>query len=311
MRLFELVAPQLITEVGRWSSPQPIAMDSDGISIEQITLVANYIQENCSKWLAETDSGRYTFFRGIKENTEKYLAFTLPVLTNREPRDSIRLGHDAYNAIIEAMGGTADRSNSVFAVSDYTTAKAYGAHPSGQASIIFPIGDYSYTWSKAWDDWNIDDIDTLESFVGRYMYNIPDLRADAEYAYEQLLDTLQQQAANAQTEIARGQLESEITGLETWQGKRDFIEEYIEDNNGSEAAHEAYTNPSSYNTKTLARTIMVDEDLCVAAEMKHELMIHCENVLYIDPGFYELVWAVLHGHEPVFTFRGKAPGEAP
>ena len=304
MRLLELVTPRLITE-----NVQPVAMASDGISIEQVTMVADYIKKNCSQWLNETDGGRYTFFRGLKENMASYLAFVQRVRTDREPRDSIQLGHDAYNAVIEAVGGTANRSNSVFALSSYSQAKSYGA-PRGQASIIFPIGNYSYTWSKAWDDWNIDDIDTLESFVGRYVHQALDIRGDAEYALEELLDMLEHEATNARTEADRKDIEDEIRGLETWQGKQDFIDEYIESNDGIETAYEVYTDPNNYDKEALSQIIMVDQGLTTAAELKHEVMIHCENVLYIDHQFYEFVWSALHGQEPDLSILSKGRSQA-
>ena len=304
MRLMEVISPIITEDV------QPIALAKDGYTIEQVNKVVDFIRANCTKWLAETNNGRYTFFRGIRANMASYHAFTKTVRTDRQPRDSIPLGHDTYNAMIEAVGGIADRSNSVFATSKYSEARNYGTL-GGQASVIFPIGDYHYTWSKKWDDWNIESTESLESMISQYMIYTPDLQADAEYAWEEMLDQLESSAANAQSEDAREELEQEIRLLSTPAGKFDYMEEYIEDSDSNSMLFELFTDPDNYHVDRLKQVIMVDEGLTAAADLHHEVMIQCANVLYINNEFYELVWSVLNGKEPDFTVFGKVPGEAP
>jgi hypothetical protein len=56
--------------------------------------------------------------------------------------------NDLYNTIIAKLGGVANRSNSIFVTGKREEASGYG-----KAYIVFPIGNFNYTWSPAWADW--------------------------------------------------------------------------------------------------------------------------------------------------------------
>lgn len=298
MRLFELIQQPLKETV------TPVSLASDGITIEQATLIADYIKTNCRKWLNETNNGQIVFYRGMRQNYSKYLAFIKRVRTDRDPKDSLQIGHDTYNAMIDAVGGVANRTNSVFVVSSYVTARDYGL-PGGQVSVAFPIGDYSYTWSTEWHDWNIQSVEHLESMVDPYIYHSTDIRADAEYHWEEEINKLEDMAANARTESDREQIEKDIDYLQTQSGKDAFIEEYIEDEN--EAAYESFTDPNNYKKEKLSKILMIDQGLLKAAEMNHEVMINCDNVLYVDHEFYDVVRAILNNKEPDLLRFSKTP----
>lgn len=298
MRLFELIQQPLIESV------TPVSLARDGLTIEQATLIADYIKTNCRKWLDETNNGQYVFYRGMQENYSKYLAFIKRVRTDREPKDSLPIGHDAYNAMIEAVGGVANRTNSIFVTSVYGKARQYGV-PGGQVSVAFPIGDYSYTWSTAWDDWNIETTEQLESMIGQYMYHMTDIRAEAEYWWEEEINKLEDKAVNAKTENEREQIEKELDYLQTQHGKDAFIEEHIEEED--ESIYEMFTDANNYKKEALSKILMVDRGLTQAAKTNHEVMINCDNVLYIEHGFYAVVRAILNNEEPDLVRFSKVP----
>lgn len=297
MRLMELIQSQITREA---IEPLVVASVDYGhggdIVEQQIAQVADFMKANCAKWLAETDGGRYTFFRGRREDTSKYLAFIKPVRTDRDPRDSIPLAHYAYNAMIDAVGGTANRSNSIFATSHYHDAHMYSV-PDGMVSVIVPIGDYSYTWSRRWDDWNVESIEGLEKTVSRYLLHVPNIQEEAERAWEEEIDELRRKAEDTFTSEDQAYYENQIEALESHDGKFDFIDEYRDDHAHDEHMFSAYSDPNNYHAGRLREIILVNQQLSLASEMKHEVMIHCDKALYINSTFYQQVWPALGGEQ--------------
>lgn len=109
--------------------------------------VAQFIKKECAPWFKESKKGQYKFYRGFLKGANE-VAFTKKTRTNREPKDSGKQEHEAFNALIKLGGGKANRSNAVFASSDQYVAEEYG-----QVFVVIPVGEYDYTWHTYYDDW--------------------------------------------------------------------------------------------------------------------------------------------------------------
>lgn len=109
--------------------------------------VAEFIKSKCAPWYKESNKGKVKFYRGFAKGANE-VAFTKKVRTNRRPKDSGAREHDAFNTLIKLGGGKANRSNAVFASSELFVAEEYG-----QAFVVIPIGQYTYTWHNYYDDW--------------------------------------------------------------------------------------------------------------------------------------------------------------
>lgn len=289
MRAYELLRENI----------EPIVSGDESYSREVVIRVADFILENCSQWWRETDDGGIVFYRGLQANIH-HAAFVKPVRTDREPRDSLEIGHDAYNAMIEAVGGIANRSNSLFVISDLNQAMSYGS----SYFVVLPIGDYSYTWSKGWDDWNISEIDTLDLYASRYLKSPSDIPRDdpaklAEKEYEEEVLRLDNVLKNKYVQDQQA-LEDELEYLISDEGREEWIQaatEEIEEGTATKY-YEVFTDPDSYSERLLKNAIMVDKELAVAADQRHEVMIACKEAFYVDYTLYEDVWRYLNGKDP-------------
>ena len=147
MKLYEL-----LSEAPKKKTPYTAKsfFDQDD-SISQIvknrgkTLV-DYINKNCSQWYQES-KGK-PLYRGF-DSTGINLAFTKKVRKDRNPKDSKKRDHIAFNMLIKQCGKVANRSNALFASGDQYVASEYG-----KVYVIFPIGNYNYTWHTQHDDWH-------------------------------------------------------------------------------------------------------------------------------------------------------------
>lgn len=109
--------------------------------------VAQFIKSKCKPWFQESEKGKHKFYRGFQRGANE-VAFTKKVRTNRQPKDSGKREHEAFNTLIKLGGGKANRSNAVFASSDRYVAEEYG-----QVFVVIPVGEYTYTWHDYYDDW--------------------------------------------------------------------------------------------------------------------------------------------------------------
>lgn len=147
---------------------------SDGIEQqnENITRVLKQIKKKCPKIFkiyadrlrAGTD---YPYLmRGNSSND--FIIYGKPH-TNRMPMDSHETFHKAIIDVQRRIGFAATRGNSIFVTSSPSEAKKYG-----EPFIIFPIGDFSYTWSRKHQD------------IVLQQYRIKELLAADGMSYEEM-----------------------------------------------------------------------------------------------------------------------------
>lgn len=107
------------------------------------------IKEKCQPYLKEIngDIANYPLYRGIR----KMIPSATKILHSEEPRSPVDTDpetHELFNKIISDAGLIADRSNAAFVTGEHRVAKIYG-----QPYLVFPIGDFHYTWSTEVSDW--------------------------------------------------------------------------------------------------------------------------------------------------------------
>lgn len=131
------------------------------VARKQAQKLADYLKDNCSPWLQQTNNGDLVVYRGFNDDSriKKAPAFIKAVRQNRKPRDSYLSDHNYFNEVIRRCGKKANRSNSVFVSGSMQEAEHYGF-----VYIVIPIGDFNYTWSTKFSDWTTAARD-LKSYV--------------------------------------------------------------------------------------------------------------------------------------------------
>lgn len=260
----------------------PHVMQDEGMTSRSAERLAKFLRRNCSQWLRETENGTITFYRGLQEVHTSAHAFEKSVRIDRRPKDSSPLGHDVYNMLIDLVGGVANRSNSLFAISDASEAGDYG-----EPYVIIPIGPYNYTWSRRWNDWNIGSVQELETIISRYMKEPIDIERDAYDAYKKKLSELEWQLENAKSDATKRDIALNIRLLMTHEDKQAFIHDYLEDHD--EENQQQFLDPNNYSKSRLENVIMVDRGLKDCARVAHEIMINCGHAMYITTEAYPIV----------------------
>lgn len=127
----------------------------DDVTPDHLHALAEFIHDHCSHYLQQCDD--YPIYRGIKRRsvithpdgtTGKYpLAFIKDVRVDRRPRDSTESAQTRMVEYIKDLGLHANRHNSMFVSGRASNTQSYGI-----THIVFPIGQFHYTWSPYIDD---------------------------------------------------------------------------------------------------------------------------------------------------------------
>lgn len=124
---------------------------------EQESNIVEFVQQNCTKWIAETDK---PLWRGIRKSYASKIPFPnlygteaqiWTVNKRRDPMTSNRWFHEALDAEFKKHFGVGFRSEAVFATPFKDTAGIYG-----EQFVMLPIGDYEYVWSPIVSDATFD-----------------------------------------------------------------------------------------------------------------------------------------------------------
>ena len=146
------------TESERQKTPQRLIPDVPQDEEAIAEKLATYIKQHAKKWLSLSNNGELVVYRGTRSSPppasgprkpEPY--FIKDTKIDRPPRDTALDVHLAYNAMIKAVGGIANRNNSIFVSGNKPTAQAYGV-----TYVLIPLGEFHWTWSPEWDDWTFD-----------------------------------------------------------------------------------------------------------------------------------------------------------
>lgn len=114
---------------------------------KQIHEAITIVLRDCQPWIRES-KGKIVY-RGSSDKGE---IARVPVRKDRKPLDSDEDYHGTLKAIIKKAGKSATRDNAVFVSGSLRTAKTFTRGESAQTYIVFPIGDFKYTWSTVVED---------------------------------------------------------------------------------------------------------------------------------------------------------------
>lgn len=121
--------------------------------------LAEYIKKNCQPFLEQINNQimDYRMFRGTFKQIEEWNVF--PVRQDRRSRDIPSATNDRLIKAFAKNGFKANRNNSVFCSGNTDVIYNYGS----SAVCVFPIGEFSFTWSDPIDDLYIH-MDAMEYF---------------------------------------------------------------------------------------------------------------------------------------------------
>lgn len=127
---------------------QPVTENLDQ-TLESARNFVQQIMKKCKPYLDEinADLGNYPLYRGTRKKYQAGTKLTHSA-TPRDPVDTDLQTHNLFNQAIQNAGKTADRSNAIFTSGSLRVAKRYG-----DTNLVFPIGDFYYTWSTKVADW--------------------------------------------------------------------------------------------------------------------------------------------------------------
>lgn len=244
--------------------PKQIGKPTSDID-EIASRVRTFINQNCKPWLKK--SGGRIVYRGMAH--ESPTAFTRAVRSRRKPKDSSPTLHKMMNMMIQQVGGVANRSNSAFVTANYGEASAYG-----NAYIAIPVGEFRYTWSPEWQDWQV--------------------AFDEDYAMEDVIDLkkIRQKLTPQQWAVKYQQYKNDPDSFHHIfaNSKSEFVEDTVQVmyyrmlRDSSPQTISQYIDP-----RKVKQFIVADKRLHEAIDSKHEIMIHCEKMLYIDEDFLQQV----------------------
>lgn len=131
-------------------APKAVSEDLDD-TLKSAREFVQQIMEKCKPYLSEIngDLGNYPLYRGTKRKHKPGTKLT----HYSEPRAPVNTDletHALFNQIIQEAGKTANRSNAIFTSGSLAVAKRYG-----DTDLVFPIGDFYYTWSTQVADWYV------------------------------------------------------------------------------------------------------------------------------------------------------------
>lgn len=116
-------------------------------SITNFMEIVDIIKKDCKPFLKEIKGADDFLIRGIKNNGKDFKRYT--VKGDRPPRDTPKELHDFYNKMFKKYHGWNVRSEGVFTWNLWRKNNWTGQFHS---YMMFPIGQYSYIYSREVDD---------------------------------------------------------------------------------------------------------------------------------------------------------------
>lgn len=102
------------------------------------TEVIDMLFKECSQWIKESQGE--IVYRGMTVEDRPAMV-KKAVRKDRKPIDTPPQAHEAIIELISRLGFKANRNNSIFTSGNKNQARGYG-----EIYVIFPIGNYFYTW---------------------------------------------------------------------------------------------------------------------------------------------------------------------
>ena len=243
-----------------------------GDEAEYYKRVAMKVMRDAKPYLTEVGGPLKLAYRGY-ERAENY-PFHRPFRADRSPKDSTQAITNVFNLAIQSQGGSADRQNSIFVSGSLTTAGIYG-----ETYVIFPMGDFKYTWHEDIHDW-FNTYDSVNKGINDETWN------DVEDAlgWDKPLRKAYEILRDAENDDRTKELDSEPKyKIQLLRGIDSFVE--------------------------IARGLVIDKGLREALEYGRETMISCPGGYYYIPVhyFFKYVARYLEHNGIKVELRQKTP----
>jgi len=138
--------------------------------------IAEMIERDCGPWLTAS-KGKLAFRGESRGRDERF--FKGEIRQNRTPKDMQSTAASKLSMAVTELGWKTTRFNSVFVTGDPTQANSYG-----RLYVVFPIGQFDYTWSQT-----IHDMVSIEGKIASAsVEQLKELVLNKGYHYNQYLD---------------------------------------------------------------------------------------------------------------------------
>lgn len=264
----------------------------DGLYPDDYVVLTNYITRHAQPWLAAYKQTRRMLYRGVRSAPLNVYAFRQPVRRDRRPKDSTQLAHQTMNAMIASVGGIANRSNSVFCSFDKGLTFEYG-----ETLAAIPIGQFNYTWSPIIGDW-YDEAASSSRFSYFLKDDVNPISDAMEKRYQERIRVLKDRLRRAEGDDDHYVARQALNHLLSPKGKHAYHQEwtYRETNSISEETwNKILVDPNSYDPKKVRDFIRTDEGIDEASNTSHEIMIHCNQMLYVHPVIMNTIHQLIDG----------------
>lgn len=236
-----------------------VESSAESVSDKSYDELKSFIGKNCMPFLKEAKY--HILYRGVNTSSGKVsadhtdpIAFIKPVRQDRIPLNSNKFMTNFFNTMIKDTGLVANRNNAIFCSGDKAVAVTYG-----KVYAVIPIGQFNYTWSPAADDWflNYHTLRRVFEFKERYQNS----RNSVEEVYRMIRHYI--------SDTERGSIE-DVLALPK-QKQDEWVDTVL--NKLIDRVIEEEPLELEGDDGTLTKAIISG----------HEIMIKCDEVLYIDP----------------------------
>jgi hypothetical protein len=218
--------------------------------------LVEYIRTNAAQWMQESEKGTYLAYRGLT--------------TRSFPPGNDDLGDSFAEKAFTGIGSKSGRrpldTSAIRTVAFDAIIKAAGGIATrsnsifgtgGQASassyghlfVLIPLGTYNYTWSPAHRDWTTTfGVDSIMRMVRPEFRDA--IKTMGHWDLNKMTHNDARSSSNYKTMI------------------------------------EILSDPASYEPSVVRQKIIADKNTWSrAVEARHEIMIHCDKVLYVEPNY--------------------------
>lgn len=274
--------------------------------LKQIHAVYFMIKKQCQPWLKQRTS--QPVYRGFRTASPGKMAFIRKVRHDRNPKDSDLKLHQMFDFFIDELGLTANRTNSMFTSGSLPVASSYGP-----PYVLFPVGNFNYTWSEYMNDWYSQNSNFLD-FIS--------------YSGTQRESILKDQYAKKNPDIIKVLITLKKNGVErrlssykddmSWGSSEHIKRNKIRYEEEKKKPLHLYINELAWNTnsyelmmeypalrpyvmkpiKDANKQLRIhgdDNSLEDAIKSNKELMIHCDSIICVHPSIYPIIQKFLQG----------------
>ena len=225
---------------------------------EYRTIIGRFLSLHCESWIREAQG--HPTFRGTNR-TNNWPTFTRKVRDDREPRDSSPEENQLFEFFLEAAGSSARRHNSL-----YVTGREGYADSYGRPHVVYPMGNFSYTWLPGTSDWG--GLVNMGARPPSWQWIVPERMAQTQW-FQHLTQHRMSEFPESWETILHEDGPIALAKTMIYDGRR----------------HPSIkiTDPAIYDPERIRQDVKVDQGLPEALKSGAEIMVQCEQALYLHP----------------------------